>query len=152
MHKNGFKLGMKLEGVDPKHQSLFCVLTVAEICGFRIRLHFDGYSECYDFWSNADSAFLFPVGWCEENNRNLQPPKGINCLCYLCLLIYHYIILKPLNFFLILLPYIMLEYLFFFFIGFTAEGFNWQNYLKLSKAIAAPRSLFNNLPKEVGEL
>uniref|UniRef100_K1R8F5 Lethal(3)malignant brain tumor-like protein 1 n=1 Tax=Magallana gigas TaxID=29159 RepID=K1R8F5_MAGGI len=107
VHKNGFKLGMKLEGVDPKHQSLFCVLTVAEICGFRIRLHFDGYSECYDFWSNADSAFLFPVGWCEENNRNLQPPKG-----------------------------------------FTAEGFNWQNYLKLSKAIAAPRSLFNNLPKE----
>lgn len=107
VHKNGFKLGMKLEGVDPKHQSLFCVLTVAEICGFRIRLHFDGYSECYDFWSNADSAFLFPVGWCEENNRNLQPPKG-----------------------------------------FTAEGFNWQNYLKLSKAIAAPKSLFNNLPKE----
>ena len=79
VHKNGFKLGMKLEGVDPKHQSLFCVLTVAEICGYRIRLHFDGYSECYDFWTNADSPFLFPVGWCEENNRNLQPPKGKKC-------------------------------------------------------------------------
>ncbi|XP_062619974.1 lethal(3)malignant brain tumor-like protein 3 isoform X1 [Saccostrea cucullata] len=107
VYKNGFKLGMKLEGVDPKHQSLFCVLTVAEICGFRIRLHFDGYSECYDFWTNADSGFLFPVGWCEENNRTLQPPKG-----------------------------------------FTTDGFHWLNYLKLSKAIAAPRSLFNNLPQE----
>lgn len=152
MHKNGFKLGMKLEGVDPKHQSSFCVLTVAEICGFRIRLHFDGYSECYDFWSNADSAFLFPVGWCEENNRNLQPPKGINCLYFLVFAHLPLDYSKIAHFFFsILYPYSRI-FVLFFLIGFTAEGFNWQNYLKLSKAIAAPRSLFNNLPKEVGEL
>lgn len=66
---------MRLEGVDPKHQSLFCVLSVAETQGYRIRLHFDGYSECYDFWSNADSPFIFPVGWCEKNGKPLQPPK-----------------------------------------------------------------------------
>lgn len=54
-------------------------------------------------------------------------------------------------FFSILHPYSRI-FVLFFLIGFTAEGFNWQNYLKLSKAIAAPRSLFNNLPKEVGEL
>lgn len=30
-NKNGFKVGMKLEGVDPEHQSIYCVLTVAEV-------------------------------------------------------------------------------------------------------------------------
>ena len=69
---------MRLEGIDPKHQSLFCVLSVAEIQGYRLRLHFDGFSECYDFWCNADSPFIFPVGWCEKNNKPLQPPK---CEC-----------------------------------------------------------------------
>ena len=81
--KNSFKTGMKLEGIDPKHQSLYCVLSVAEVHGFRMRLHFDGYSECYDFWINADSPFIFPIGWCEKNNKTLQPPKGklilLNC-------------------------------------------------------------------------
>ncbi|KAK6188158.1 hypothetical protein SNE40_004401 [Patella caerulea] len=74
--KNGFKVGMKLEGIDPKHMCMYCVLTVAEVQGFRVRLHFDGYSECYDFWTNADSPFLFPIGWCEKNGKTLQPPKG----------------------------------------------------------------------------
>ena len=73
---NGFKLGMRLEGVDPKHQSLICVLSVAEVQGYRLRLHFDGYSECYDFWLNADSPFIFPVGFAEKNGKTLQPPKS----------------------------------------------------------------------------
>ncbi|XP_019638919.1 PREDICTED: lethal(3)malignant brain tumor-like protein 4 isoform X3 [Branchiostoma belcheri] len=74
--KNGFKYGMKLEGIDPKHPSLFCVLSVAEIKGYRVRLHFDGYSECYDFWRNADSVDIKPVGWCEKTNHKLSVPKG----------------------------------------------------------------------------
>ncbi|XP_005112062.1 lethal(3)malignant brain tumor-like protein 1 [Aplysia californica] len=75
--RNGFKLGMRMEGVDPKHQSLICVLSVAEIQGYRLRLHFDGFSECYDFWVNADSPFIFPAGWAEKNGKTLQPPKNI---------------------------------------------------------------------------
>lgn len=75
--RNGFKVGMRLEGIDPKHQSLFCVMSVAETQGYRLRLHFDGFSECYDFWANADSPFIFPVGWCEKNNKPLQPPKHV---------------------------------------------------------------------------
>ncbi len=31
--KHGFRPGMKLEGIDPEHQSLFCVLTVVEVQG-----------------------------------------------------------------------------------------------------------------------
>ncbi|XP_025976132.2 lethal(3)malignant brain tumor-like protein 3 isoform X4 [Dromaius novaehollandiae] len=75
-NKNGFKVGMKLEGVDPEHQSIYCILTVAEVCGYRIRLHFDGYPDCYDFWVNADSSDIHPVGWCEKTGHKLHPPKG----------------------------------------------------------------------------
>lgn len=115
---------MKLEGLDPCHPSLFCVLTVAEvkvlpvhkcspgfslslniyvyaikkihsliICpgyvptvslsqiqGYRVRLHFDGYPECYDFWANADSWDLKPAGWCEKNGHKLLLPKGSNTI------------------------------------------------------------------------
>ena len=75
-NKNGFKVGMKLEGVDPDHQAMYCVLTVAEVCGYRIKLHFDGYSDCYDFWVNADALDIHPVGWCEKTGHKLRPPKG----------------------------------------------------------------------------
>ncbi|XP_062449900.1 lethal(3)malignant brain tumor-like protein 3 isoform X3 [Rhea pennata] len=74
--RNGFKVGMKLEGLDPEHPSQFCVLTVAEVQGYRMRLHFDGYQECYDFWVNADSSDIRPVGWCEKTSHKLLPPKG----------------------------------------------------------------------------
>ncbi|KAM9723841.1 lethal(3)malignant brain tumor-like protein 4 isoform 2-T3 [Menidia menidia] len=74
--RNSFKVGMKLEGLDPSHPSLFCVLTVAEIQGYRVRLHFDGYPECYDFWANADSWDMKPASWCEKNGHKLLLPKG----------------------------------------------------------------------------
>ncbi|KAG7222978.1 hypothetical protein INR49_029200 [Caranx melampygus] len=74
--RTGFKVGMKLEGIDQLHPSMFCVLTVAEVTGYRLRLHIDGYSECYDFWVNADSADIRPAGWCKDNNHKLHPPKG----------------------------------------------------------------------------
>ncbi|ELU11332.1 hypothetical protein CAPTEDRAFT_161824 [Capitella teleta] len=74
--KNGYRAGMKLEGIDTRNPSLYCVLTVAEVKGYRLRLHFDGYNECYDFWTNADSPFIFPAGWAEKNGKKLQPPRG----------------------------------------------------------------------------
>ncbi|EMP38220.1 Lethal(3)malignant brain tumor-like protein 1 [Chelonia mydas] len=100
-HKNGFKVGMKLEGIDPQHPSMYFILTVAEVCGYRMRLHFDGYSECHDFWLNADSPNIHPAGWSEETGHKLQPPKG-----------------------------------------YKEEEFSWMNYLRITKAQAAPRHLF----------
>ncbi|XP_068996542.1 lethal(3)malignant brain tumor-like protein 1 isoform X2 [Embiotoca jacksoni] len=74
--KNGFKQGMKLEGIDPQHPSMYFVLTVAEVCGYRLRLHFDGYSDCHDFWVKANSHDIHPVGWCESTGHKLHTPKG----------------------------------------------------------------------------
>ncbi|XP_056130032.1 lethal(3)malignant brain tumor-like protein 1 [Lampris incognitus] len=74
--KNSFKQGMKLEGIDPQHPSMYFVLTVAEVCGYRLRLHFDGYSDCHDFWVNANSPDIHPAGWCESTGHKLYTPKG----------------------------------------------------------------------------
>ncbi|CAH2074757.1 unnamed protein product, partial [Iphiclides podalirius] len=74
--RNGFKVGMRLEAIDPQHPALFCVVSVAEVQGYRLRLHFDGYADLHDYWVNADSVDLFPPGWCERNGRQLKPPAG----------------------------------------------------------------------------
>ncbi|XP_033885056.3 lethal(3)malignant brain tumor-like protein 1 isoform X3 [Acipenser ruthenus] len=74
--KNSFRVGMKLEGIDPQHPSMYFVLTVTEVCGYRMRLHFDGYSECHDFWVNANSPDIHPAGWCEKTEHKLYTPKG----------------------------------------------------------------------------
>ncbi|XP_061392462.1 uncharacterized protein LOC133327934 [Musca vetustissima] len=75
---NNFKIGMKLEAIDPENCALFCVCTVVDIHGYRLKLSFDGYDNSYDFWLNADSMDIFPPGWCAKTNRILQPPKGHN--------------------------------------------------------------------------
>ena len=49
----------------------------------RLRLHFDGYSESYDFWTNANSPFIFPVGWTEKAGKYLDPAKGMNELLHI---------------------------------------------------------------------
>ncbi|KAL2103761.1 hypothetical protein ACEWY4_000629 [Coilia grayii] len=74
--KNDFCQGMKLEGIDPQHPSMYFVLTVAEVCGYRLRLHFDGYSDCHDFWVNANCTDIHPAGWCESTGHKLYTPKG----------------------------------------------------------------------------
>ncbi|XP_051517036.1 lethal(3)malignant brain tumor-like protein 1 isoform X1 [Myxocyprinus asiaticus] len=76
MVKNSFRQGMKLEGIDPQHPSMYFVLTVAEVCGFRLRLHFDGYSDCHDFWVSANCPDIYPAGWCESTGHKLYTPKG----------------------------------------------------------------------------
>ncbi|OWK03133.1 hypothetical protein Celaphus_00007989 [Cervus elaphus hippelaphus] len=100
-NKNGFRPGMKLEGIDPQHPSMYFILTVAEVCGSRLRLHFDGYSECHDFWVNANSPDIHPAGWFEKTGHKLQPPKG-----------------------------------------YKEEEFSWSQYLRSTRAQAAPKHLF----------
>lgn len=71
---NRFSIGEKLEAIDPQNCALFCICTVVDLCGYRIKLHFDGYHSSYDFWTNANSIDLFHVGWCNRTGRELQWP------------------------------------------------------------------------------
>ncbi|KAL5280658.1 L3MBTL3 family protein [Megaselia abdita] len=72
---NRFEVGMKLEAIDPENNSKFCVCTVVQVLGYRIKLHFDKFSRIHDFWVNADSMDIFPPGWCTKTNRMLQVPR-----------------------------------------------------------------------------
>ncbi|KAF6204107.1 hypothetical protein GE061_002447 [Apolygus lucorum] len=73
---NLFKIGFKLEAIDPERQSLFCAATICDVQGHRVKVHFDGYSNKYDFWTNVDSPNIFPCGFCERHQIPLQPPAG----------------------------------------------------------------------------
>lgn len=73
---NLFEVGMRLEAIDPQNQSLFCVVSVDQKTGFRLKLHFEGYSHAFDFWVNADSLDIFPPGWCKNTGRALQAPPS----------------------------------------------------------------------------
>lgn len=72
---NTIEIGQKLEAIDPIN-NVFCVCTVVEKCAMRLKLHFDGYSQIYDFWINADSNAIFPPGFCNKTGRVLEPPLG----------------------------------------------------------------------------
>jgi hypothetical protein len=53
-----------------------CKPSMLQVCGYRLRLHFDGYLSSYDFWTNAGSPDIHPVGWCEKTKHELHIPKG----------------------------------------------------------------------------
>lgn len=72
---NTFEIGQKLEAIDPHNSGLFCVATITEKCGYRIKLQFDGYSSAYGFWANANSIDIFPAGFCGKTGRELECPN-----------------------------------------------------------------------------
>lgn len=73
---NLFEVGQLLEAIDPEHESMFCLASVASKCGHRIRLHFEGFPSVFNFWVNADSSKIFPCGFCDRTGRSLAPPRG----------------------------------------------------------------------------
>ena len=61
---NLFKIGHRFEAIDPEHPALICVASVAQVQGFRILVHFDGFNSNHDFWVNANSRDIFPgIHW-----------------------------------------------------------------------------------------
>lgn len=74
--KNDYKIGMKLEAVDPRNVNSICIATVVGVLGSRLRLRLDGSDNKNDFWRLVDSSEIKPVGYCETNKGMLQPPLG----------------------------------------------------------------------------
>jgi len=66
----------KLTRTLPKQ--LICVATVADILGNRVRIHFDGWADDFDYWVDITSTNIHPVRWCDNNGRTLSPPSGYN--------------------------------------------------------------------------
>ena len=77
----GFVPGMKLESMDRTslEADTYWVATVVMASGPLLLLRYDGYDDdrSGDFWCDAASDDLQPVGWCARNNHILIPPAGI---------------------------------------------------------------------------
>ncbi|KAL8220428.1 UNVERIFIED_CONTAM: Lethal(3)malignant brain tumor-like protein 3, partial [Gekko kuhli] len=71
---SGFRLGMKLEAVDKKNPSLMCVATITDMVDNRLLIHFDNWDESYDYWCDASSPYIRPVGYCQETGTPLTTP------------------------------------------------------------------------------
>ena len=69
---------MKLEVRDRSNPLNYCVATVIETHGQRLRLRYDGFGEIpdYDVWFHFKARELFPIGWCANQGIPLQPPTG----------------------------------------------------------------------------
>ncbi|CAF0798807.1 unnamed protein product [Brachionus calyciflorus] len=76
--KNEFKLGHKLEAVDPKNPHLICPATIKEINRDKILISFDGWSNSSQFWIPFTSRDLFPCGWCKMTQHVLQHPGDLD--------------------------------------------------------------------------
>lgn len=74
--KNEFKIGMKLEALDPRNVTSTCIASVVGVLGSRLRLRLDGGDNKNDFWRLVDSNEIHPIGHCEETGEMLQPPLG----------------------------------------------------------------------------
>ena len=73
---NEFKMGQKLEALDPRNPTSTCVATVVGFIGPRLQLRLDGSDKSNDFWELVDSESIAPIGTCEKSGGLLQPPLG----------------------------------------------------------------------------
>lgn len=73
----GFRIGMKLEALDRKNSKEMCVASITNVLVTqRFLVHFDGRNEMYDYWADAASPYVHPVGWCQEHKEKLLPPPS----------------------------------------------------------------------------
>lgn len=72
----GFEPGMKIEAVDKRNPILIRVATVMEVDGHLLKLHFDEWDECYDYWVEDDCPDIHPPGWCHKTGHPLTAPPS----------------------------------------------------------------------------
>ena len=56
--------------VSSKSFVIRCLL----VQGYRLKIHFDGWSSDYDFWTDDNWPDLHPTSWCSKSGHPLQPP------------------------------------------------------------------------------
>ncbi|XP_036366059.1 scm-like with four MBT domains protein 1 isoform X1 [Octopus sinensis] len=71
-----FQRGLKLEAVNPDNSNQICAATITKIVDRLMWIHLDNSSKMKaSFIEDIDSHNLFPVGWCESNGYQLNPPR-----------------------------------------------------------------------------
>jgi len=67
---------MKLEAVDRRNPMLLRVATVVDVRPSQLLVHFDGWSDSYDYWVDDDCPDIHPPGWCHRTGHELMPPPS----------------------------------------------------------------------------
>ena len=57
-----------------KNPSLIYVATIKEVRKRRLLVHFDGWSDKYDYWCSPDTANIHPPMWYQ---KKVEPPHGM---------------------------------------------------------------------------
>eukprot|EP00058_Branchiostoma_floridae_P020994 XP_002606484.1 hypothetical protein BRAFLDRAFT_126447 [Branchiostoma floridae] len=83
MFNNKWQATMRLESKDKQNPTMICVSTVmkveppsAEHKKTRVHIHFDGWTDMFDYWADVDDPALHPLGYCKANRITLQKPHG----------------------------------------------------------------------------
>lgn len=77
--RTSFRVGMRVEVVDPKHVSRTRLAAVHSIRGGRLRLVYEDQSDAPenivdDFWCHLASALLHQIGWSQQVGHNIKAP------------------------------------------------------------------------------
>uniref|UniRef100_UPI0037E8A542 lethal(3)malignant brain tumor-like protein 2 n=1 Tax=Semicossyphus pulcher TaxID=241346 RepID=UPI0037E8A542 len=77
--RTSFRIGMRVEVVDPKHVSRTRVALIDSIVGGRLRLLYADQSDALahitlDFWCHKWSPLLHPVGWSSRVGHDIKAP------------------------------------------------------------------------------
>ena len=75
-----FEVGMRVEVVDKRNPVLIRVASICEVEDFQIKIHFDGWTDLYNYWMDDDSLDIHPPGWCAKTGHPLVPPISTFCL------------------------------------------------------------------------
>lgn len=72
-----FRAGMSIEAKDRHNPSMICAATIKNINPQgKLLIHFDGWSQQYDYWCEPSSTDIHPPMWCGKNNRRVEAPHG----------------------------------------------------------------------------
>ncbi|KAK9507297.1 hypothetical protein O3M35_007184 [Rhynocoris fuscipes] len=88
-YHTGFRVGMKLEAVDPLNLSSICVATIMKVLndGYLL-IRVDSYEEDINspgsdwFCYHSSSACVLPPGFCHQNGITLTPPRGYDAATF----------------------------------------------------------------------
>ena len=72
---------MRVEAKDRKNPSMICVATITEVRNRRLLVHFDGWSDHFNYWCSPDTTDIHPPMWCGKNSKRVEPPYGICSPC-----------------------------------------------------------------------
>ena len=68
---------MSIEAKDRMNPSMICAATIQRIDERgRLLIHFDGWSQNYDYWCEPSTTDIHPPMWCGKNSRKVEPPNG----------------------------------------------------------------------------